>query len=901
MKESAENISPFPVWLIDSKVVPDEQLVSLIDRPALVRKLNAGLNGKLTIVSAPAGYGKTTLIGEWRRSLLEKGYLVAWLSLDEDDSTPRILTTYLAFSLWEAGLQTYIRAVSEDGFSSHMSPRTILGILSAAVAMSEKKLILFLDDFEKLGSNCVRTVIEPALKYFPSNLHVAIACRTKGGLSLSELRLGGWTNELNSADMKFSPFEIKNFLGQFLKENELKQIVEKSEGWPVALQYLRIAMSRSNDSTAILKKFKGTGQEISDYFSEQFLHTLPENQKAFLLETSILDYVDIQTADYIRNRTDSEFLLESMRGMEAFIMLLRDSESNYRLHRLLREFLQEHLRLNYADRYRILHQRAAAWISGEGHIIRSIRYALEIGETETAADIMENAGGVLLWNREGMIRIRAAYALLPNEIIVGRPRLLLIKALISLKDGKLNDAREILQHVRSIASNMKNDVLKYETAIIASTLAVYEGTNPDEDIRQLEIQLGELGKEKAQISFIHTTKCVSSIQYGHFDRAIEVAYKGIAVLQDSKMPSAASFGIAYFNFHLGTIYFAQGNLGDSFSRYEKARNSIRRYFSNDKDMTLISNVLMAEWCFERNEITRAQKLLGDTNKRLVNGEAWYEIYAAGYSTSSAIAYEQEGLPSCNRQTEGALEYIQREGLKRLRTLIIANNAGYQVRSGKAQQARKLVQKNGLSLEDYKTPEKENSLIRERYGVVTSLCRLLIAEKLYGPAVSELSFFIAVERAINHNRAILKYSLLLSVALFFSGKKKKSFDLLSKVLSRTRKEGFVRLVLDEAPFVNGLLVAYKKSRTAPEKDHAAYLLSFIENGKSKKEVIRLSKRECQVLEQLSEGHPDKIIAWNLDVSENTVRFHLKNIFIKLGVNSRLQAVKEAPNLIVEHPL
>lgn len=309
-------------------------------------------------------------------------------------------------------------------------------------------------------------------------------------------------------------------------------------------------------------------------------------------------------------------------------------------------------------------------------------------------------------------------------------------------------------------------------------------------------------------------------------------------------------------------------------------------------MKLVTNVLTAEWYFERNDLTRARNLLGDTNARLVHGEAWYEIYAAGYTTSSAIAYEHYGLEAAGQETEGALEYVQREGLKRLRPLLMANSCGHLTRSREIARARTLVQESGLSLYEYRVAANENSLIRERFGIVPSLCRLLIAEKRYKQAIDHLSYFVELEKELGHNRAALKCSLLLSLALYSAKKRRSSFEILNEVLSAVRREGFVRLVLDEEPFIVELLEAYVKSRNATERDHALHVLGLLDNTDTDQNVTKLSKREQQVLDELSKGLPDKVIARNLGITKHTVRFHLKNIFRKLRVNSRLQAVTEA---------
>ena len=891
MNGQSRQQSPFPAWLIRSKIEPEEQLASLIDRPRLIQGLNDGIGRRLTLISAPAGYGKTALMSRWRHDLLDRGIRAAWLCLDEDDNQPGVLATYLAFCFHELGLRSAIDQMSERDFGPHLDPRSVVGMVATAIANSEEGFVLMLDDFESLKAESTRSVVEPLLRYFPKNIHIVVASRTRGRLPLSDYRLAGALTELNADDMQFTFPEMATFLEPLLDPSQLRQVAKISGGWPVALQFMKIALASSHDRKALLRRFRGTREELRSYFSEHFLNCVPGAQQQFLTEVSILDSIDPEAADFIRDSTDSRLFLDELQDMRGFLVPEQDAERGYRLHPLLRDFLRNHFKLHFFEQYRSVHRRAAAWAANQGQVIRAMKYALEVGDKETAADIIESAGGLTRWDQEGMARLRTAHALLPDDIVVRRPRLHLIRALVLLKDGNLTDARHILEHVRNQSAASTDRRLNYEITAVASGISFYEGSDPAAYITELKSNLRPGNDQHdAQRAFLHITVCVSGSQYGRFTEAREAANSGLSI--------GLPYQFAYFRLHLGAINLAQGQIHESIADYRKAQAIIRRDFSDDKDMKLVANVLTAEWYFERNDVTRARNLLGDTNTRLVHGEAWYEIYAAGYTTSSAIAYELYGLDAARKEIEGAMEYVQKEGLKRLRRLLVANNCGYLTRSGEITRARTLVQESGLSLDEHKIPTDENLLIRERFGIVPSLCRLLIAEKRYKKAIDELSSFIETEKAIGHTRAVLKYSLLLSLALYLAKKRRSSFDVLNEVLRAVRQEGFVRLVLDEAPFIVELIEAYLKSRTAMERDHAAHLLSLLKNSVADQEVTKLSKREHQVLEELSKGLSDKVIARNLGITENTIRFHLKNIFKKLGVHNRLQAVTEAKTLLME---
>ncbi len=883
----------FPPWLTATKILPLRHHISLIERFELIRRLNSGLDQKLSLLVATAGFGKSTLLGHWRKGLLEKNIPVAWLNIDEDDNDPSLFAIYLAYSLANAGLATDIFDLHPAGFSPDTSFRTIVGILLSAVAKQETKVVLVLDDVEKLENMTVRAVLDPLLRYSPDNLHVVLASRTAERLQLSTLKLQGQVNLITTSELKFTPFEIEEFLGDALDNKTLQKVNKKTEGWPVALQLIKNSLTGHSDYRKIIDKFKGTDQDTREYIFEQILNNLPHCQKDLLLDVSILEQFDPDTIDLIRDEENSHIILKDMENLNRLVTPLEHKGELYRLHPLFREALSYYLAQSNPERKKNLHLKAARMFMDQGHVIQSIRHALMAGEPETAAAILEQAGGILLWNKEGMTRIRKAHTLLPEHIITTRPRLSLLRALVFLKDGMLNDARHIYNNVRQNLNDNKHlhtVELDYDLAVISTTLAVYDGTSLTEEMSENLITSIKRFEQVdySQIGFVYTILCVFHLQKGDFPSAKENGRNAIAHFQKHH----SIFGETYIYIHLGVVATAEGNLDKAHEYYKKAQDNLRRYFIDDKDLKLVLNILMAEWHYEKNELNTASRLLGDVNHRLETGEAWYEIYASGYSTSTALTYLQKGLGACLNVSDEAISYIKREGLKRLNRLVVANKAGHLCRSGRTAKARKIIQENNLTFQDYKREKGISFSVRECYGVVQVLARLLIAERRYDEAIRELRGQIEAHQPEYEQRAIQKYRLLLSVALFGNGHTDEAFQQLENVLIFIRTHGFLRLILDEAPFIFAPLEAYINNRISSEKDHAQYILDQLSEAKSPQIHITLSRREKQVLNQLAEGCSDKVIARNLDVSENTVRFHLKNLYGKLGVNSRLKAVSEA---------
>tara|TARA_B100001939_G_scaffold314113_1_gene298308 strand:- start:43 stop:2730 length:2688 start_codon:yes stop_codon:yes gene_type:complete len=889
MSSSNAQHSRFPRWLLRSKLLPQKQLISLLPRKELLRRLSEGLERKITVISAPAGYGKSTLAASWRKELRERGILVPWLTLDNDDNEFGIFVTYLAYAFHTGGFSEELDALAPDGFNMSQSPRQVIGLICSMLTASSRRAVLILDDFEKLSSRICRELIDPFIAYMPENLHLVVLCRGHPTLSLNHLRLQGQLNEIDARDLKFTLFEIQEFLPKGFSRQHLQRITERSEGWPVALQVLRHTLHQNRDYEAVMEKFCHSSEMTDDYFSEQFFSGLPEETRDFLLDVSILDRIDAKTADYIRNRQDSARFLDELGEQETFIVPLETEDPSFRLHPLLRDFLMAKLSVYYAERKHELHTRMADFEVAQGHLIRAMRHALAAHDAQRAGHILERAGGILLWNREGMTRLRRAHELLPDHVVNSRPRLQLVRALIYLKSGQINVGRDIYHHVRAATEfeRLHDPQLDYDLALIAATLAVYEGTPLDDQICRILMEpTGHIQQDnQTQLGFAHTFLCVQHLQKGHFAEVEKTGRKAIALFRQVK----SIFGEAYIYFHLGVAAMAAGQPDQAMTHYHRAQDMARRHFIDDPEMKLIANILMAECLYEQNDIPASHRLLTDVVRRLEKHEAWYEIYAAGYITAANITFLKEGLEPALTLLDQAQDYIQRERLTLLNRLVISQKVHLLTLAGNPAKARRTLQKAGLSLEDY---TQSNTSIRETCHVVQAIGRLLLSEERYDDVLRELPAFRDRFHRCGYPYAALKFDIFLAVALYKTGAMAKAFEQCRALFATLRTHRLVRVFLDEAVLVRDLLTAYIAHSDAQEKDHAAYLLDLLEPQEISDISISLSKREKQVLVLLAEGHPDKVIARQLGVSENTVRFHLKNLYGKLRAQNRLQAVNEA---------
>ncbi|MEM1261453.1 MAG: LuxR C-terminal-related transcriptional regulator [Pseudomonadota bacterium] len=878
-------------WVVRPKTEAPTTPAFAVSRPRLCQRLSHGLTKPVTVVAGPLGFGKTVLLSQWSRERADRKLPTGWLRLDQDDNSTGVLAAYIAVVLRRLGFDhPGLDELSMQGAGLQFADRVLVSSLNSDQCHRPSGAVLVLDGVERLTDSRCQSSLQPLLEYLPADLHVVLSTRQPNRLPITDLRLAELVATLGPHGLQLRSEELASGVDDKLTPSQLAHLRKLSGGWPASVAMFRAHLASSDSIGTAVDTFRGDSRVVSDYLTAEFPPAVSPELFAVLRDASLLDSLDPVAIEYVTARQSTRQDLASLNDIDG-LLSLSDSSNLPALNPLLREYLCADLERTDAVRYRLLCRRTARWIADTGSVIDAMRCAVRIADAELAAEILEDAGGLMLWDRDGIAPLRIALSLLPDAIIRQRPRIALIQATVCLKDGQVTEARRILNAVRETVS--EDEQLRYEIAKVALSISFYQGTAHDLHLDELERPPHIEGAIDPQ-AFYFTGKCLASLQSGDFRSARLAAQRGLSF--------DLAFSAAYLHLHLGVISLQEGRLQDAIIEYQHAKRIARRQFANDKDMRLVIDVLTAETSYERNELDAASRALGKASKRLRHGEAWFEIYAAGYTTALNLAYNNGGIGAVQSESQAALAYIHEQELRRLRRLVIANTSALFTRAGDHVAARQLVQENGLSLDEYIGERaSKDVVVGERMAVGTALCRLLIIEKRYKRAGEAIEQLLSIERRIGHHRAVAKLSLLAAIVRFYTRRRRSAFGLFSDVLRQSRSEGFMRSVLDEAPLVDELLHTYSRSSTMPEQDHAQFLVKTLRQDGD--DTTQLSRREREVLKLLGDALPDKLIARQLCISENTVRFHLKNVFRKFGVSSRLQAVAVARSrrLIDDQPV
>src|SRR3712207_6469548 len=380
--------------LLTTKLHVPRRRRGLVGRPRLGERLGRGDETALTLVSAPAGFGKTTVLTDWVAAVDPQRRSVAWLSLDARDNDPTVFWTYVL-----AALATVAPGVGAGSLPLHRSPESsveaTLATLINEVAAVDGDVVLVLDDYHVIESPEIHEGMAFLLEHLPPQAHLVVAGRADPPLPLARLRVRGELVELRAADLRFTPDEATEYLteamGVALSEGQVASLESRTEGWIAALQLAALSMQGRTDISAFLADFAGDDRYIVDYLVEEVLQRQPERVRAFLMQTSILSRLSGALCDAVTGRDDGREVLEAVERGNLFVVPLDDRRQWYRYHHLFANVLRVHLVEERLDEVPELHRRASAWLADNGDVSGAVDHALEGGDLGRAAELMERA------------------------------------------------------------------------------------------------------------------------------------------------------------------------------------------------------------------------------------------------------------------------------------------------------------------------------------------------------------------------------------------------------------------------------------------------------------------------------------------------------------------------------
>lgn len=883
----------------------------VVSRPRLIERLNEGLHHKLTLISAPAGFGKTTLVSEWVES---NGLPTAWLSLDEGENDLNQFLMYLV-----AALQTIAPNIGEGALVALQSGQpplaeAILTALLNEITLLRDNLVLVLDDYHVIDAKLIDLALTYLVEHLPPQMRLVIATREDPHLPLARLRAKSQLTELRAADLRFTASEAATFLNQamglHLTAEDIAALETRTEGWITGLQLAALSMKGRQDIPGFIRAFTGDHRYIVDYLVEEVLQRQPEPVRSFLLQTSILDRMNGSLCDAVTGQENGAERLEALERGNFFVAPLDDKRHWYRYHHLFADVLSAHLMAEQPDQVSTLHRRASVWYEQNGLASDAIRHALAAKDFERAASLVELAVPEMRRSRqEGALLgwLRA----LPDELIHVRPVLSVGYAWALLAGGELEAAQvRLLEAERWLDTTA--DTSERQQALSAGMVVVDE-----EEFRRLPGSIAIYRAALAQ-ALGDVPETVKYARWAlnflpedeHLGRGAAEALLGLAFwasgdLESARQTYAASITRMQRAGHLSDvlggaialadIQIAQGHLHQAMSTYERTLQMATEQGEPVLRGTADLYVGMSELHREHGDLHAAmQRLL--RSKELGEGAGLPQNRYRWRVAMARLREVQGDLDGAISLLDEAERVYVGDFFPNVRP-VAALKARMWVKQGRLGEALGWAREQGLSIED------DVSYLCEFEHI--TLARVLLAryksdrvDRSMLEAMGLLDRLLLAAKEGERAGSILEILVLQALARYAQGDISAALMALQHALTLAEPEGYVRMFVDEGPPMATLLEKAAKHGIAP--NYVRRLLAAFgeaeEQAPVKQALIEpLSERELDVLRLLRTDLNGPEIARELIVSLNTLRTHTKNIYNKLGVNSRRAAVRRAEEL------
>jgi len=886
------------VPLLTTKLYVPPVRPKLVSRPRLIERMSGEMHRKLTLISAPAGFGKTTLLSEWAARC---GRPVAWLSLDESDNDPARFLAYLI-----SAVQSVEAGIGQGALSALQSPQPppvaplLVGLINELAALPDP-FVLILDDYHLVESKPIHDAIAFLLDHQPPQMHTVISTRTDPPLPIARLRGRGQMLELRQGDLCFSVDEAGQFLRQVmaldLPADEVAALAARTEGWVAGLQMAGLSLQGCQNTAAFVRAFAGSDHYILDYLMEEVLQHQSERVQSFLLYTAVLGRMSGPLCDAMLQADDSAALLEQLEHANLFIVALDNRREWYRTHWLFRDLLRHRLEARERHRAASLNERASLWYEEQGLPADAIHHALQGQDWERAARLIEQAAEPTVMRGE-FATFMGWMEALPEQARRARPRLCLHHIWSLLLAGR--PLAEVESHLRDIEAREAGQAYQGALTALRAVLAVVRGAVPE------AIELAQRARQILPEDDLYFRRVVV--------RSLGVAllYRGDVVEaqplfeEDARISRQAGDSTGY----LAAIrlwaasLMSRGRLRQAREVLAAAEPLLPQVPGLLQPAAVKLLAVQTDLLRECNELEEAARLC---EKAIAQAQIVLDLYGLGaHVVLARIRQAQGSADAAMTAIHEALRLAKKYDITDLDDAVVyAHRARLFLAGGDVEAAAAWSRECGLDAR-LQAGEMAADLARPSFPYYvreieyTTLARVYLAQGKGEQALAVLRPLLATVERMGRTGSAIEILALEALALQTVGQATPALAALSRALSLAEPEGYVRVFADEgAPMARLLELAAKQGICSA---YVARLLAVLGAPRPAGERFGhgdlpepLTERELEVLRLLAAGLSNHEIADELVISVDTVRSHCKSIFGKLGVHKRWEAAQRAQEL------
>lgn len=878
-----------PLW--DHKTRPPDLRVNPLARPRLLEKLNAG-RARLVLLHAPAGYGKTTLLAQWREFLLSNGHSVAWLSFEQEDDDPAQLLTHLMLAASRAvpGIRAPVLTDPIRGDANTL--RRLLATLVGGLAHA-KPLVFILDDYHLAREPTVHELVMQFIRAVPDNVRVVIASRLRGTLPTAALKARGHVDEIGPEHLVFTLQEAEELFRASVLPESLNLLMDRTEGWPVAIQLARHWIEDQPRPDELIRRFSGSSGDIALYLTEQIMLALPPQTQQFLLRTAIVDQLNGDLANAICGSGDGWQMLESLEPLSALLVPIDGSSGWFRYHQLFLDYLRARQKSLGEPTLRQLYLNAAQWFEAHGELEAAVKYATRTGDMTSAARMVEHAGGIWISIRHGAPYLHRLLQAFPADVIDARPRLKVAQGLLTIKEGRVMDAgRELREaHVQAQACGSDPDFVKDALALKAAIAEQGDDGLTIEDVAALEALLGDtLRTDRWLQGAVNELLCIAHIRRGNAIVAEAIGREALRIYEEF----GALNGRIFARINLCLSLSAQGRFREADELLSHAGRLIRDLMQAEVTPAPIVDVLRAQVLYERYDLDAAWPACNRGLEALETGECWFEIFDIGYTTAARVLTLQGQFDQALQILAQGQAVARRRGLSRLENLLRYRRVEILTRENKS---GSLAADLDSLLDELQVANGSQSFL-EYEAATLAAARLAIVQERATVALDLLQPLLVACQERGRMLAVTKGLALEGLAHRSLEQLDRSVASMVRALSLASAHHWTLVFIEEGAAMAALLdeVLRQVHITALPAESvslvAGVLSAHLERTRRTDPQGLLKPREREVLEGIGAGLSNKLIGRRMRVTDEAVKYHLKKLYAKLGVGDRVMAVAVA---------
>lgn len=894
--------------LLSTKLYIPPARENAVARPILVEKLMAIMDrpGSFALISSPAGFGKTTLLSEF---VAQFQHPTAWVSLDEGDDDPVRFWSYLI-----AACQMVHNGIGASAQTILQSPQplpaeTIPTILINDLVSAKREMVLVLDDFHVIRDKTIHEAIIFLLDHLPANLHILLSTRVDPSWPLARFRVRNQLIEIRAQDLRFTSEEAATFLikmmGLNLTPEDVAALEKRTEGWVAGLQLAALSMQGHRDISSFVKSFTGSHVYVAEYLVEEVLQSQPENIQTFLIQTSILERLSAELCEAVTGRRNGQEILTALHRANLFITPLDDKAQWYRFHHLFADLLQVRLQYSHsADEIADLHRAAAGWYEKHELIVQAVNHLLAAKDFKRAARLIGESAAQMVTRGELTTLMRWT-EMLPEEVIWLQPSIVMAKIWALTLSGAVREVEPLLQQAEAQYEVSSETPASRELAGFAAAIRAFFAMMAGEDARALE--LAERAELLLPESSVHArwllpyTIGTAYRSQGQYDKAAEEFARQARMGEEFDNLVVWGTGVTA----VALVRRAQGRLNEISKICRQALDKLAQHGADQFGSLAKLETPLVEVLREQNELEEAQRRLADVIRRM---RSW-PLPTDRLHAQLAQIEIQEALGDL----QGAFETL-RSAKELKNTQIVLMNLSRSVdlceirltlKGGEITAAESLMEAYQPGMSHWVELRDQELLL---------LTRLRLAQGRLKEAGEIISQLADDAKTGARKSTCIKSMVLQACILNAQGRIEAALGVLLEALALAEPEGFVRVFVDEGEVMRQLLMAVARQMvmapdhaTLPSKAYIDRLLdAFPEvqtpdvlavstNQAAVDLVEQLTPRELEVLQLIAAGDSNRRIAEKLVITVSAVKKHATNIYGKLNVDRRTQAVARARQL------